>query len=316
MQRLIMSPSSEGHLAFAETERPDPAPGEALVRVTAFSMNRGELVMASGPERAGRPIGWDFAGVVERAPADGGTPAVGTRVVGWRPQMDAWGVYVVSRPDFLAEIPASIEDEVAATLPVAGLTALAAIDRGSRLVGDRVLVTGVTGGVGNFAVQLAKVAGARVVAQVRHAEQTEAARRAGADEVVVTADGAGLEGFGPYRLVVDGVGGDLFGRLVPLVGKGGTLVSYGATSGATARVQMHPDLFGAGGQRSIYGLTLYTEIEHEPSARGLARLLRLVADGRVRSEIGMARPWTEAPALSRQLLDRAFVGKGVALIEP
>ncbi|MEO1209051.1 MAG: zinc-binding dehydrogenase [Cyanobacteria bacterium J06638_20] len=84
-----------------------------------------------------------------------------------------------------------------------------------------------TGGVGFFALQLAKLSSARTVAQLRRPEQASFARDIGADAVVVTADRQGLDAEGPYRLVVDGVGGDLIGSLIQVTAKSGTLVSYG-----------------------------------------------------------------------------------------
>lgn len=314
MQRLVRSHTSQGHVTFTESDIPVPMRHEALIRVTAFSMNRGELATAADPSSSGLPIGWDFVGVVEKPAADGSTPDSGARVVGWRPEMDAWAEYVVSTAAYLATIPEAVSDEAAATLPVAGLTALAAIDKGSRLVGNAVLVTGTTGGVGQFAVQLAKLAGATVTAQVRKQEQIESIKEIGADNVVASADGSGLDRGGPYRLVVDGVGGAMLGKLIPLVSKAGTLVLYGVTAGTSAEVTLYPDLFGDGGQRNIYGLTLYTEVELEPSSNGLRRLLALLQQGRLRTEIARAENWQHAGELATALLNREVTGKVVALV--
>ncbi len=311
MRRLEMSPGEAGNLVFNQAPRPEPGPGDALIRVSAFSMNRGELGMASDPASKGRTIGWDFAGSIELPAADGSTPTRGTRVVGWRPQMDAWAEYVACPASYLAEIPDSVPDGLAATLPVAGLTALASLDKGTRLVGNRVLVTGITGGVGGFALQLAKLSGAHVVAQVRKPEQSEVAKSLGADEIIVSADGSGMEHAGQFRLIVDGVGGSMLSALVRLVAKGGTLVCYGVTGGSESTLHLYPDLFGSGGQRSIYGLTLYTEAELEPSSIGLSRLLSLAAEGRLRTDISHQVDWSEAPSIAQHLIDRRFSGKAV-----
>lgn len=275
MRRLFMSSGSLGGVAFGEAPRPNARPEDALIRVKAISINRGELGMAQNSESDGRTIGWDFAGVIEEPASDGSSHGRGTRVVGWRPQMDAWAEYVISPSSYFTPIPDSVSDTVAATLPVAGLTALAAIDKGTRLIGNRVLVTGVTGGVGGFALQLAKLAGARTVAQVRKPDQVDAAQALGADDVVVSSDGSGMGHVGEFRLIVDGVGGPMLGSLLPLVAKGGMLVSYGVTGGAESTLRIYPDLFGAGGQRSIYGLTLYAEAELESPSVGLSRLLAI-----------------------------------------
>lgn len=269
--------------------------------------------MAQNAE-TGRSISWDYVGTIAQTASDGSGLPEGTRVVGWRPEMDAFAEYVIGDPNYFSPIPDSVSDAQAATLPVAGLTALAAIDKGTRLIGNPVLVNGITGGVGYFALQLAKLSGARVVAQVRKQEQVNFAQSAGADAVVVTTDGTGLETGGPYRLVIDGVSGSLFGKLLENTAKGGTLVSYGASGGYESQFSPHPSLFGNGGQRTVYGLTLYTEVELEPSSIALARLLCLVADKKLKVPKIIEADWSETPRYAQDLLDRKFEGKAVLAV--
>lgn len=311
MQRIIMNSDQEGGLSFVETDSLQPLPHQSLIKVTAFSLNRGEINIAQSPTSGGRSIGWDFVGVIENSAADGTGLKKGTRVVGWRPEMDAFAEYVIGEHQFIAPIPDAVSDIQAATLPVAGLTALAAVDQGNRLVGNSALVTGVTGGVGYFALQLAKLSGARTVAQVRRSEQATFASNIGADAVVVTEDGSGLEGEGPYHLVVDGVGGQLFSSLLSVTAKGGTLVSYGSSESHESTVNLYPALFGNGGQRRIYGLTLYSEIEKEPSSAALTRLLNLVERDLLKLPETITSDWSETPHLAEDLLARKFTGKAV-----
>ena len=313
MKRIVTDPTQIGSLAFGETNEPHPLPHQSLVKVTRFSLNRGEIVMAQHSEKR-NAIGWDYVGAIAQTAADGSGFPEGTRVVGWRPEMDAFAEYAIGDPKYLAPIPDSVSDAEAATLPVAGLTALAAIDKGTRLVGDSVLVTGITGGVGFFALQLAKLSGARVVAQVRKPEQVDFAQNIGADAVVVTADGTGLETEGPYRLIIDGVGGSLFNKLLENTAKGGTLVSYGVSGGYDFQFSLYPSLFGRGGQRSVYGLTLYTEVELQPSSIALARLLRLVANKKLQVPKIVEADWSETPRYARDLLDRKFEGKAILAV--
>src|SRR4030095_4755915 len=100
-----------------------------------------------GMAAAGWRPGWDLAGVVERSAADGSGPAVGERVVGFLPE-GAWAQRVVVPSNALAELPDKVTFSQAATFPVAGLTALHALDEGGPLLARRVLVTGATGGGG------------------------------------------------------------------------------------------------------------------------------------------------------------------------
>lgn len=313
MKRLIMNADAPGNIGVSEVERPQPLPHQSLVKVTAFSLNRGEVSFAQSPNSKGRTIGWDYVGTIETPAADGNGPKKGTRVVGWRPQMDAFAEYVMGDRDYFAVIPDQVSDVQAATLPVAGLTALAAVDKGNRILGHSALVTGVTGGVGFFALQLTKLSGAKAVALVRRPEQASFARDIGADAVVVTADGQGLDTEGPYRLIVDGVGGDLIGSLLQATDKGGTLVSYGGSKSYETSLNL-THLYGNGGQRRIYGLTLYSEVEVEPSSVGLGRLLRLVESDRLQVPAITEDNWSETPRLASDLLARRLSGKVVLTI--
>jgi hypothetical protein len=180
---VVVDPDVPGRLVIRPVGEPSPDRGEAVVHVRALSLNRGE-VRRSGMAPAGWRPGWDLAGVVERAAADGSGPRVDARVVGLLPE-GAWAERVAVPAHALAELPDKVTFSQAATFPVAGLTALHALARGGPLLGRRVLVTGATGGVGDFAVQLARLAGAHVTASARRADQTAALRQLGAHEVAV-----------------------------------------------------------------------------------------------------------------------------------
>lgn len=310
MRRITSSKDATGGLAFDDTDLLVVSPNECLVKVSAFSMNRGEVRFAQ-ESPPGTPIGWDVAGVIEKTAADGSGPPKGTRVAAFCSRMNGWAERVAIPSDFLAPIPEGVSDAVAATLPVAGLTALHCIEKGTRLLGNRVLSTGATGGVGLFAMQLAKMAGAESIAQIRKPEQETFVRQYGADEVIITSTGEEAGRLAPYRLIVDGVGGEMLGRLVKFVDKGGLMVNYGVTGGDKATIALYPDLFGNNGQRTLYGLTLYTEIEFESAGVGLARLLSLIEKGSLNSHIGVEESWEEAGKIAAALLERQYSGKAV-----
>src|SRR5881628_3038834 len=224
---VVVDPEAPGHLVIRPMAEPVPDRAEAVVRVQAISLNRGE-VRRSGMAAAGWRPGWDLAGAVERAAADGAGPRAGTRVVGFLPE-GAWAERVAVPTYALAELPDKVTFSQAATLPVAGLTALHALAKGGLLLGRRVLVTGATGGVGDFAVQLARLAGAHVTASARRADQAPALRQLGAHEVMV---GDEIPPSPKYDLVIESVGGRTLGTALAALERGGVCVTLGASAAA------------------------------------------------------------------------------------
>src|SRR5580692_9346074 len=170
IRAIVVDPAAPERLAIKPVELRDPDRDEVQVKVTAVSLNRGETRRAVQQAEPGWRPGWDFAGVVEREAADGSGPAKGTRVVGLLPN-GAWAERVNCRSHAVVALPDAVSDAQAATLPVAGLTALHALRQGGLLLGRKVLVDGASGGVGHLACQLAHAAGALVWGHARRAEQ-------------------------------------------------------------------------------------------------------------------------------------------------
>jgi NADPH:quinone reductase-like Zn-dependent oxidoreductase len=305
IQAVMVTDGATGRLALNEVAAPIPAASEALVRVRAISLNRGEIRRAQAAESGWRP-GWDIAGVIEQAADDRSGPPVGSRIVGFLPS-GAWAELVAVPTHALAVIPKDVTFAQAATLPVAGLTALMGIEKAGGLLGRTVLVTGASGGVGDLAVQLAHAAGARVTAHVRSEGRAERLRQLGAHHVAV---GAGLaEARGPFDLVFDGVGGALLGEALALLGKNGVAVAYGQTAGPTTT--FHLAQFYATGGASLYGFILFHELLREPAGIGLARLAGMVADGRLQPLIGAEASWHEIGTMAQRLQERDYPGKAV-----
>jgi NADPH2:quinone reductase len=264
--------------------------------------------MAGATADAGGRPGWDLAGTVEQAAADGSGPPRGARVVGIL-DSGAWAQLVAVPTTRLAELPEGVSFAQAATLPIAGLTALWTLERGGLLLGRTVLVTGATGGVGNFVCQLARRSGARVVGVVGRPEHAEVARAAGAHEVVVGHDLSGAESFGPYHLVLDSVGGPGLAAALPMIAHGGECVVYGTTASPQVTLDVR-DIYTRGGVR-LYGFIIFYEMTRRPPAEDLGRLAGLVADGRLRPPIEVEASWREVSSVAQQLTDRRFTGKAV-----
>lgn len=311
MKAYITNPKATGNIEAGELPAPSQESDQALIRVTHFSLNRGELNFAADGQ-AGRAIGWDVSGVVEKSAPNGTGPSEGTAVVAFSRAQEGWAELVAIPTRDLAAIPDGVDPAQAATLPVAALTALYALERGERHLGSKVLVTGSTGGVGNFVVNLAHLMGAQVVAQVRREEQAEAVKRLGATTVLVDSEGDEVSKAGPYRLVVDGLGNQLTSKAIHALEPDGVAVLYGVTAGN--ELSLNPGFMLGTGSGRVEGFNLYRESDYESVARGLQRLLPLVRDGLLKTSVERVVSWEEAPQLAQDLLDRKFGGKAVVRV--
>jgi NADPH:quinone reductase len=304
--RAIVAAKAPPHAELAEAPDPSPLPNEALVEVRAFSLNRGETRRLESME-PGTVTGWDLAGVVREPAADGSGPKQGARVVGLM-NPGAWAELAAVRTELLAELPEGVSFEQASTLPVAGMTALGAFERAGFVLGKRVLITGASGGVGRFAIQLAKLAGAHVTGVAR---RTEGLKELGADELRPEIDPEGPV----YDAIVDAVGGPVLGTAITRVAPGGTIISFASTIPEPVSYPAR-ELFARAPGARLYGFYLFSELDHTRSGSAdLRRLADLVAAGKIDPQIDLTLPWARTGEAIEALTDRRVNGKAVLTVD-
>jgi NADPH:quinone reductase-like Zn-dependent oxidoreductase len=271
-------------IIIADAAVPTPAADQALVRVHAISLNPGEL-RRSRRSQPGNPIGWDFAGTVERAAANGTGPAAGARVVGFV-GAGAWADYVAAPTHQLGVLPPGVAFHDAATLPG-------------------------TGGVGLFALQLARRAGATVTTVIRNAANDVLVRGHGAHTVVVgtTAD-AGHET--KYDLILESLGGESLGAALSMLRPEGTVVSFGQT--VHSSTTFASDVFYATGGATLYGFILFHEAEKVPVVADLEHLAALVGAGELTATIDATLPFDRIADAVSLRSERGLPGKIVVTL--
>lgn len=318
---------------------PEPAAGEVLVAVTAAAVNNTDLWSRQGaygtaqdpdavagwrgePLRVPRIQGGDVAGRIVDAGEGVDPTRVGQRVLVDPAVYDDEGddanpvgllgserdggfaEYVVvdaSRAHDVGDAP--LTDEQLACLPIAYGTAMGMLERAAVRAGERVLVTGASGGVGLALVQLSAARGATVVAVTSEGKQ-QAVREAGADDVVVRATGdmagdvAEAAG-GPLDVIADVVGGELFTTLFPLLREGGRLVIAGAVAGAVVTFDLRVLYLH---QRRLVGSSMHTPAHFRA-------LVAAARNGDLSPRVAATYPLERIHDAQRDFAEGDYVGK-------
>ncbi|MCW5876350.1 MAG: NAD(P)-dependent alcohol dehydrogenase [Anaerolineales bacterium] len=303
-------------LQLVELDKPSPAPEEVLVRVHASSVNPAEwysmqslllirpmlgLLAPKDPR-----LGADFAGVVE---------AVGEQVSDFKPGDEVFGgrtgafaEYVTVR-NIIAHKPANISFEEAAAAPTAAITALQGLrDHGKLQAGQRVLITGASGGVGTYAVQMAKAWGAQVTGVCR-SQNVDLVRSLGADQVVDYTREDFTDTDRPYDLVLDIAGTRPWADYQRVMTPEATLVYIGAPSknrliGPLSRILRLRLAAWRASQKVLFFVAQFNRPD-------FAVLADLLASGKVRSVIDRVYPLGEAAEAMRYLGEAHACGKVV-----
>lgn len=312
MRAVEVDPHDGNTLALREVPEPLPARTEIVVDVDAFSLNLGEVRRALTQPAPGWRPGWDFAGTVLVPAASGDGPRAGTRVVGFVEE-GAWAERITVSPRAVAEISPTVSLQQAATLPVAGLTALRALEHGGLLAGKKVLINGASGGVGHFASQLARLAGAFVVGAVRRETLAEQVLEDGAHHAVVDSTLDAARRFAPFDVILESVGGAALATALTMLAPGGVCVTYGNSSQSHASIDVSS--FYTTDRARLQGLFLLKELREVPAGVGLAKLLALVATRQLTPRIDHEGSWRTVDDVAKRLFNREIRGKAVLMID-
>ena len=284
-------------LSVDEIEVPQPGAGEALVRVHAAAITRDELDWPT--DRLPAIVSYELSGVVEEVARDVGDLAIGDDVFALAP-FDRDGVaaeFAVVPAAFLASKPPGLSHVESAAIPLAGLTAWQGLFvHGELQPGDRVLILGATGGVGNLATQLAAWRGAYVIGTAS-AAAAELSREFGADQVLgpVALFFGSIE---PVDLVFDTVGGDALARSADVLREGGRLVAVAEEPPSEIAERVHATYFVV-----------------EPDREQLVELAGLANDGILRPAIDSVFPLKDARAAFDRVMSPGKRGKVVIEVD-
>ncbi|MEU7873451.1 NADP-dependent oxidoreductase [Dactylosporangium sp. NPDC049140] len=295
-----------GVLRYEDAEQPAPGTGQVLIRVAATSFNGVDGNIRAGFMQGPIPVtlphtpGIDVSGTVAALGEGVEGFQVGDRVVGFLPMVGngAAAEYVVAPAEILAPAPTSVPLIDAAALPIVGLTAWQALfDHAKLAAGQRVLINGAGGAVGGYAVQLAKNAGAYVIATAGP-HSSDRAKAAGADEVIDHTTAAVTSATDPVDVALNlaPIEPAQLSALLDLVRAGGVLVNTTVWMPAPSDER-----------RDVRGIDLFVRSD----AAQLAHLVTLVDSGALRVDVAQRVPLAELPAVHAQAAAGALPGKTV-----
>jgi len=324
----LHQPGGPEQLRYEEVSTPRPGSREVLVHIKAAALNHRDVWIRLGMQMADRLpliLGSDGAGLVAEVGAGAESVKVGDAVVinpslNWgdredRPSPDfkilggpdpgTYADFIIVPAENVFPKPSPLSMEEAAAMPLASLTAWrAVISRGQVKPGEWVVVLGIGGGVATFALLIARVAGASVIATSSSEAKLERARELGADytvnytsedweKVVRERTGGGAD------VVIDSVGRETWGKALHALRPGGRLVSFGATTGRTTEVDIRHIFWN---HLSILGTTM-------GSPQEFSSLLTLYEAGRLKPVVDSVFPLREAPAAHRRMDEGQQFGK-------
>ena len=284
-------------LKYRDVSKPTPGNGEVLVRVSAASVNPRDWLLQEGRyqfKSALGPfpivLGSDFSGTVETLGNEVSRFKVGDEVFGMQSRMGAFAEWIVAPESILAMKPREMSHADAAAIPCAALTAFQSLVNIGRLrSGQSVLVNGATGGVGGYAVQIAKALGGRVTA-VASQRNADLCRNLGADQFI---DRATMDFNAVVReqdIILDAVGRSNFSKCKRALASGGHYVTT-TPNASVARTVVTTSILSMGGVLPVRRCHMVL-VRSRPS--DLDTIAALAVEGRVRSLVAKTFPLADA----------------------
>ena len=306
-------------LKMVEIPKPAVADGRVLVRLTAAGVTPLDYtILSGGHPRAKAPLvlGNEGAGVIEDA-GDSGL-AVGSRVMFTGPygvrENGAWQEWLLAKPENLAFVPDAIDDVVAASLPVAYLTAQITLTLAGFKPGKTVLAPGIGGSVGNATYQLARAQGAgKVISTAGSAAKAARARELGFEDVIdLTTEGlAGgvrrITAGSGVDIVIESIGGTVTSEALSSLSLGGVLITLGYSAGRKTTIDV-TDLIWKGARMA--GFSLFAQAP-TAIANAWRDIIPLIVGGTVKPIVERVYPLGEAGEALRHLTEDRPFGKVV-----
>jgi len=313
---LVKEPGGPEKMELAEIPKPQPGPGQALVRLGAIGVNFIDVYFRMGRYKADLPItlGNEGAGTVEAVGASVSEVAVGDRVA-WTMQRGSYAEYGVVPASMLVKIPGHVTVETAAAAMLQGMTAHYLTHSTYPLKsGDTCLVHAAAGGTGALVVQMAKMRGARVFGTVSTEEKAKIARDAGADETIrytekdFAAEVKRLTAGRGVDVVYDSVGQTTFDKSLDSLRPRGVLALFGQSSGAVP--PFDPNVLNGKGSLFLTRPSLaHHLLTREELLWRAGDLLQWIDSGKLKLRIEHSYPLAEAAAAHRDLESRRTAGK-------
>ena len=317
--RAIEAETLSGYAGLRQIETPKPqrTKDKALVHITAAGVTPlDHTILSGGHPRAKAPLvlGNEGAGVIEDAGAS--DLEVGSRVMFTGPygvgENGAWQDWLLVRPEHLALVPDAIDDVVAASLPVAYLTAQVTLTLADFKPGMTVLAPGIGGSVGNATYQLARAQGAsKVISTAGSAAKAAKARKLGFEDVVDLSEEGLAEGVRRITagrgvdIVIESIGGTVTGQALSSLGIGGVLITLGYSAGRETTIDV-TDLIWKRARMAGFSLFAQSPIAIADAWRNI---IPLIVSGSVKPLVERVYPLSEAGEALRHLIEDRPFGK-------